>query len=62
MTTDLVTVRSEDDISAVVRAMQQRGVRRVPVVSVGGVLAGIVAMDDMRVLAAAQLDILVLRA
>jgi CBS domain-containing protein len=59
MTTDLVTVRSEDDISAVVRAMQQRGVRRVPVVSDRGVLEGIVALDDMLVLAAAQLDVLV---
>lgn len=59
MTTALITVRSDDDIGAVLRAMQRGGVRRVPVVSTHGVLEGIVALDDMLVLAAAQLDDLV---
>jgi len=44
---ELFTVREEDSIVDVLRLMRERGVRRVPVITTNGALAGIVAIDDV---------------
>ena len=44
---DLLAVREQDGIADVLRLMRQRGVRRVPVVSHSGALAGILTLDDL---------------
>lgn len=59
MTSDLVTAREDDSIYDVLAAMRRRGVRRVPVVTPGGVLVGIVTLDDLLEAAAEQLQGLV---
>ncbi len=43
----LTTVGTEDDVSAVVEAMETARVRRVPVVSQDGVLLGMIAQADV---------------
>jgi CBS domain-containing protein len=53
MSTDVVTVREHDSVLDVVELMRRKGVRRVPVTGPQGVLVGLVALDDLlRVLAA----------
>jgi len=47
MTTDLATTRAEGSAIEAVRLMQRRGIRRLPVVSTTGMLAGIVTIDDL---------------
>lgn len=47
MSADVLVAHEQDDIAVVARRMQQKGVRRVPVVSAGGALVGIAALDDL---------------
>ncbi len=56
MSTDPVTVREQDGITEVLRLMRGKGVRRVPVVSRSGALAGIVTIDDVLALVAEEMD------
>jgi CBS domain-containing protein len=52
MVTSLGTVREEDDVIDALARMRENGVRRLPVTTGDGRLAGIVALDDLvRVLA-----------
>lgn len=56
MTGELLMVREQDGITDVLRLMREKGVRRVPVVSRSGALAGIVASDDVLELVAEEMD------
>lgn len=47
MGTELFTVREQDSISEALRLMRERGVRRVPVLTRSGALAGLVTVDDL---------------
>ena len=47
LTDGLVTVREQDDVSDALRVMREGGVRRVPVLSRSGALAGILTLDDV---------------
>jgi CBS domain-containing protein len=47
MSGGLFVVREQDDPAEVLRAMRDNGVRRVPVVTHSGALAGILAVDDL---------------
>lgn len=47
MSRELLTAREGDGIWETVQRMRNKGVRRVPVLSAHGGLAGIVAMDDL---------------
>lgn len=47
MTDDLLVARVHDDVTQTIERMRLRGIRRVPVVCEGGVLAGIVSADDL---------------
>lgn len=47
MSFELTTASEDDDIFDTVKLMRTRGVRRVPVVDKQGVLAGILAIDDL---------------
>lgn len=51
MSRDVVTCAPEDDCTEVLQAMARRQVRRLPVVAIGGVLKGIVSLDDLVVMA-----------
>jgi CBS domain-containing protein len=52
MSDDLVTARDDTSLADALRLMQERGVRRLPVVDQAGALVGIVTVDDViRVLA-----------
>jgi CBS domain-containing protein len=55
MAAELLTVREQDSISDALRLMREKGVRRVPVVTAGGALAGILTLDDLLELAAEEL-------
>jgi len=44
---DVLVAHEQDDIAVVAQRMQQKGVRRIPVVSAGGALVGIAALDDL---------------
>ena len=55
MSTDLFTVREGDSVNAALRVMRERGVRRVPVVTHSGALAGILTLDDLLDVVAEQL-------
>jgi len=59
MNPGVVVVREQDGLPDAMRAMRERGVRRVPVVTNSGALAGILAMDDVLDLASEELDSLV---
>lgn len=59
MSTDLITVREQDDVLDALRLMRRRGIRRIPVVTESGTLAGIVTIDDVLEIVAEQLDNLV---
>jgi CBS domain-containing protein len=53
MSTDLATAREDDGLFEAVQRMSERSVRRLPVVGADGGLKGIVTLDDvLRVLAA----------
>lgn len=59
MSENPVTVRPEDSIYDVLATMRQKGVRRMPVTSNEGVLAGIVSMDDLLEILAEEMQMLV---
>jgi CBS domain-containing protein len=48
---DVATCAPDDDVSAVLDTMIERRVRRVPVVGFGGLLVGIVSLNDIAVAA-----------
>jgi CBS domain-containing protein len=52
---ELFTVHEKDSVTDVLRLMRERGVRRVPVVTHSGALAGIVTIDDVLDIVAEQL-------
>jgi CBS domain-containing protein len=55
MSGGLFVVREQDGLAEVLRAMREHGVRRVPVVTAAGALAGILTMDDLLELVAEEL-------
>jgi CBS domain-containing protein len=59
MSSDLVTAREGDSILDVLGLMRRKGVRRIPVVDADGVLVGLVALDDMLVVVADELRLIV---
>lgn len=56
MSGELATVRAADSAEVALRLMRRRGIRRVPVVSEDGTLAGIVTLDDLLETVAEQLS------
>jgi len=56
MTRDPVSVGEGEDMLDALKIMRRRGVRRLPVLTRAGTLAGIVAIDDLLELVAEQLD------
>ena len=59
MTREPATVREDDDVVDALRIMRTYGVRRLPVLSRSGALAGIVAIDDLLGFFAGQVEDLV---
>jgi CBS domain-containing protein len=59
MSGDLLLAKENDSVTNLVELMQNKGVRRVPVVDDKGTLVGIVAVDDLVDLMAEQLSTLV---
>ncbi len=55
MSGELVTANEQDDMLDTLQRMRRRGVRRVPVLTAAGALAGIVTLDDLLELVAEQL-------
>ncbi len=55
MTRELLTVRENDGIEDALRLMREKGVRRVPVITHSGALAGILTIDDLLELMAEEL-------
>jgi CBS domain-containing protein len=47
MSDDLLTASEDDDVYETIERMRFRGIRRVPVVNLGGGLIGIVSVDDL---------------
>jgi CBS domain-containing protein len=47
MTSELITVEENEDVSSALEQMRARGVRRMPVVDVSGALQGILTYDDL---------------
>ena len=58
MSYELVTAQEEDSIWDTLMHMRAKGVRRVPVVSASGELAGILSVDDLLELFAEELSLL----
>lgn len=56
LTDGLVTVREQDDVSEALRVMREAGIRRVPVLSRSGALAGILTLDDVLELMAEEMN------
>ena len=56
MSGDLATVRPTDAAVDALQLMRRRGIRRLPVVSETGTLAGIVTIDDLLAVVAEQLS------
>ncbi len=59
MSSQLMTARDSDDMLGVLRVMRQKGIRRMPVVTESGTLAGIVTLDDLLEILAEEMDDLV---
>ena len=55
MSGELVTANEQDDVLDTLQRMRRRGIRRVPVLTAAGTLAGIVTLDDLLELVAEQL-------
>jgi len=53
---DLVTAREQDNMLDILQVMRRRGIRRLPVVTASGSLAGIVTIDDLLEIVAEELD------
>lgn len=56
MSVDLAVAKESDDVLDVVELMKERGVRRVPIVNARGGLVGILSVDDVLEVFAAQLS------
>jgi len=56
MSAGALVVREQDGITDALRMMREKGVRRVPVVTPTGALAGIVTIDDVLELVAEEMD------
>jgi CBS domain-containing protein len=56
MSREPATVREDDDVVDALRIMRTYGVRRLPVLSRSGALAGIVAIDDLLEFFSGQVD------
>jgi CBS domain-containing protein len=56
---ELFTVRETDSVSDALARMRSRGIRRVPVLSAAGTLAGLVTVDDLLEIVAEELESLV---
>lgn len=56
--TALITVRDSDDVFETLELMQQKGIRRVPVVDVEGALVGIAVLDDLLALVSEELSLM----
>jgi len=56
MTSDLITVRENEGVFQTIQLMRAKGARRAPVVNDGGVLIGIVSVDDLVELLAEELS------
>jgi CBS domain-containing protein len=59
MTRDPISVGEDEDVLDALKLMRRRGIRRLPVLTRAGTLAGIVTIDDVLELFAEQLDELV---
>jgi CBS domain-containing protein len=59
MSKDLVVTREHDNVLDALKLMRARGIRRLPVVSRAGTLAGIVTVDDLLEIVSEQLGDLV---
>jgi len=59
MSRELIAAREEDDVLDAFKTMRSRGIRRLPVLTRSGTLAGIVTVDDLLELVAEQVDDLV---
>ena len=59
MSSQLITARESDDMLGVLRVMRQKGIRRMPVLTESGTLAGIVTLDDLLEILAEEMDDLV---
>jgi len=55
ISSELFTVREKDSVTDVLRLTRERGVRRVPVLTHSGALAGLVTVDDVLDIVAEQL-------
>ena len=53
---EVVTAREDESLADVVKRMRTHGIRRIPVVDEDGVLAGIIAFDDVVDLLASMMD------
>ncbi|MCX7892548.1 MAG: CBS domain-containing protein [Burkholderiales bacterium] len=56
MAPDLVVARESDDVLDSLTKMRAKGIRRMPVVDGGGVLVGILTLDDLLGILAEQVD------
>src|SRR5690349_2623930 len=56
MSDDLLTAAEETSLAEALKLMQQRGVRRLPVLDRDGALAGVVTLDDVVRFLAQELD------
>ena len=59
MSRELIAAREDDDVLDAFKTMRSRGIRRLPVLTRSGTLAGIVTVDDLLELVAEQVDDLV---
>jgi CBS domain-containing protein len=59
MSRELIAAREDDDVLDAFKTMRGRGIRRLPVLTRSGTLAGIVTVDDLLELVAEQVDDLV---
>lgn len=57
MSTELATAQEHDSVTEVLQTMSRLGVRRVPVTDARGALAGLVALDDLLLVMAQQLQL-----
>jgi CBS domain-containing protein len=58
MAINVVTAREQDSVIDVVELMRRKGVRRIPVTGPQGVLVGLVALDDLLQVLAAEMQAL----
>ncbi len=58
MATKVVTAREQDSVIDVMELMRRQGVRRVPVTGPQGVLVGLIALDDLLQVLAAEMQAL----